>query len=42
MKLTDWKKLFPGARIEAMLGDFKSNEKYCSKEGQLIDHGQRP
>jgi hypothetical protein len=29
--------LTPGDR-----GDFKSNEKYCSKERQLIDHGQLP
>lgn len=42
MKLTGWKKLFIGAHIESMRGDFKSNEKYCSKEGQLTEHGQRP
>jgi hypothetical protein len=42
MKLTDWKKLFPGTHIESMCGDFKSNTTYCSKEGQLIEHGQPP
>ena len=42
MKLPGWKKLFPGAHIEAMRGDFKSNTVYCSKEGQLIEHGQPP
>ena len=35
--LTGWKKLFIGEHIETMRGDFKSNEKHCSKEGQLID-----
>ena len=25
-----------------MRSDFEHNEKYCSKEGQLIDHGVRP
>jgi hypothetical protein len=25
-----------------MCGDFKSNTIYCSKEGQLIEHGQPP
>lgn len=42
MRLTGWKKLFPGAHIEAMRGDFTSNTTYCSKEGQLIKHGQPP
>jgi hypothetical protein len=42
MKLTGWKKLFPGAHIEQMRSDFDANKKYCSKEGQLIEHGQRP
>ncbi len=37
-----WKKLFPGAHIEQMRSDFAANEKYCSKEGQLTEHGQRP
>ncbi len=25
-----------------MRSDFEANAKYCSKEGQLIEHGQRP
>ena len=36
---TVWKKLFPGAHIEQMRSIFAKNEKYCSKEGQLIEHG---
>jgi hypothetical protein len=42
MKLTGWKKLFPGAHIEMMLSDFEHNVTYCSKEGQLIEHGKPP
>jgi hypothetical protein len=42
MRLTGWKKLFPGAHIEAMRGDFNSNTIYCSKEGLLIEHGLPP
>jgi len=42
MRLTGWKKLFPGAHIEGMRGYFASNTAYCSKEGQLIQHGQPP
>jgi hypothetical protein len=42
MRLTAWKKLFPGAHIEQMRSDFAANEKYYSKEGQLIEHGVRP
>jgi len=42
MRLKGWTKLFPGAHIEAMRGDFSSNTVYCSKEGQLIQHGQPP
>jgi len=42
MPLAGWKKLFPGAHIERMHSDFSKNEKYCSKEGQLIEHGVRP
>jgi hypothetical protein len=38
MRLPGWKKLFPGAHIEAMCGDFTSNTTYCSKEGMLIEH----
>ena len=42
MKLTGWKKLFPGAHIEPMKGDFEQNTAYCSKAGQLITHGKPP
>lgn len=42
MKLTGWKKLFPTAHIEEMRGNFVQNEKYCSKEGKLIEFGERP
>jgi len=28
--------------IEQMRNDFDANVKYCSKEGQLIEHGQLP
>jgi len=41
MKLTGWKKLFPTAHIEEMLGSFNDNEKYCSKEGMLTELGVR-
>ena len=42
MKLTGWKKLFPTAHIEKMRGSFADNEKYCSKEGELLEFGERP
>lgn len=42
MRLTGWKKIFKGAHIEEMRGTFAQNEKYCSKEGQLIEMGERP
>ena len=35
MKLTGWKKLFPGAHIEQMTIDFEHNVECCSKERQL-------
>lgn len=37
-----WTEAFPGAHIEYMRGNFASNERYCSKEGQLIEAGQKP
>ena len=37
-----WKKIFPGAHIEQMRSTFVKNEKYCSKEGQLIEHDTLP
>lgn len=42
MRLTGWKKLFPGDHIEAMLGNFAQNEKYCSKQSELHELGVRP
>lgn len=42
MRLTGWKKLFPTAHIEVMRGTFMQNEKYCSKEGQFTEFGERP
>ena len=42
MKLTSWEKLFPGVHIEQMRSDFEHNVDYCSKEGQLIQHGKPP
>ena len=36
-----WKELFPTAHIEKMKGNFAQNEKYCSKEGKLIEFGDR-
>lgn len=37
-----WKKQFPTAHLEAMRGSFLQNEKYCSKQGSLIELGVRP
>lgn len=42
MRFGGWKELFPTAHIEKMKGNFAQNEKYCSKEGKLIEFGQRP
>lgn len=42
MRLTQWKKIFPGAHIEQMRGSFVQNEKYCSKQSELIEFGQKP
>lgn len=42
MRLTGWKKIFPTAHIESMKGTFLQNEKYCSKEGTLVEFGVRP
>lgn len=42
MRLQAWKKLFPTAHLEEMRGSFSDNETYCSKEGQLIKHGEAP
>lgn len=42
MKFTGWKKLFPTAHLEQMFGSFRDNERYCSKEGKLVEFGERP
>lgn len=42
MRLTGWKKVLPGAHIEAMRGTFADNDTYCSKESQLIKLGEKP
>jgi hypothetical protein len=42
MRFGGWKELFPTAHIEKMKGNFAQNEKYCSKEGKLIEFGERP
>lgn len=42
MRFTQWKKIFPGHHIEPMKGNFAQNEKYCSKQGNLIELGERP
>lgn len=41
MRFGGWKELFPTAHIEKMKGNFAQNEKYCSKEGKLIEFGER-
>jgi len=42
MRLTGWKKIFPGDHIEQMRGTFAENEKYCSKEGSYHKYGTPP
>lgn len=42
MRLTGWKKIFPGDHIEQMRGTFDQNDAYCSKQGQLVTFGTRP
>lgn len=42
LRLTGWKKLFPGAHIEQMYGTFTQNETYCSKEGKYHTLGEKP
>lgn len=42
MRFTTWKNLFPTAHIEEMKGRFRDNAAYCSKEGQLIEFGEKP
>lgn len=42
MRLSGWKKIFPGDHIEQMRGTFAQNDAYCSKEGQLTCFGIKP
>lgn len=42
MRLTQWKKVLPGAHIEAMRGTFADNDAYCSKESKLFKLGEKP
>lgn len=42
MRLTQWKKIFPGDHIEQMRGTFAQNDKYCSKESEMTTFGTRP
>jgi len=47
MRYTQWEKVFKPDKekwwhFAVMRGDFSSNEAYCSKEGQLIEFGERP
>jgi len=42
MRLTGWKKVFPGDHIEEMRGTFTQNDTYCSKESSLTTFGTRP
>lgn len=42
MRLTGWKKVFPGDHIEQMYGTFAQNDAYCSKESELISFGIKP
>lgn len=42
MRLTGWKKVFPGDHIEQMYGTFADSDRYCSKESELITFGEKP
>ena len=42
MRLSGWKKVFPGDHIEQMRGTFAQNDQYCSKESQLTCFGEKP
>lgn len=43
MTFTKWKDILPeGCHFEMIRGSFADNEAYCSKEGQLIEHGVKP
>jgi hypothetical protein len=42
LRFSSWKRLFQNVHIEPMYGSFQQNEKYCSKEGKLVEFGERP
>lgn len=42
MKLSGWKKVFPGDHIEQMRGTFAQNDAYCNKETQCTTFGVKP
>lgn len=42
MRLSGWKKIFPGDHIEQMRGTFDQNDTYCSKENEMTKLGLRP
>nr|AJP36389.1 replication-associated protein [Avon-Heathcote Estuary associated circular virus 10]AJP36394.1 replication-associated protein [Avon-Heathcote Estuary associated circular virus 10] len=42
IRFSGWKKMFPTAHIEQMRGNFRENTAYCSKEGSLIEFGEKP
>lgn len=42
IRLSGWKKVFPGDHIEQMWGTFAQNDAYCSKESQLTTFGEKP
>ncbi len=42
VRITKFKIFLKRAHFEAMKGSFTQNEAYCSKQGKLIEHGERP
>lgn len=42
IRFSGWKKMFPTAHLEQMRGNFRENTAYCSKEGNLIEFGEKP
>jgi len=42
MRLTGWKKVFPGDHIEQMRGTLAENDAYCCKENAIIQFGLKP
>lgn len=41
-RLSWWRKLLYPHHVERCSGDLMSNEKYCSKEGDYVEYGQKP